>query len=209
MPRLFLGKGSYFGYAGRPVFSRLIYPAPIHGGLGVHVTLDLAGRMRFGPDVEWTEQENYDVDPRRADVFYASIRKYFPRLPDGALVPDYAGIRPKLTGQNEAAVDFMIDGPARARRAAPRQSVRHRVAGTYVRAVAGRGGRRQPWRLIDRVAALPEPGRTPDLLPGGGRRWHILRTFGFADGGNARRGLGLNHLDDRSGAALRGNDLGL
>ncbi len=112
VPRLFLGKGSYFGYAGRPVFSRLIYPAPIHGGLGVHVTLDLAGRMRFGPDVEWTEQENYDVDPKRADVFYASIRKYFPRLPDGALVPDYAGIRPKLTGQNEAAVDFMIDGPA-------------------------------------------------------------------------------------------------
>jgi len=112
VPRLFLGKGSYFGYAGRPVFSRLIYPAPIHGGLGVHVTLDLAGRMRFGPDVEWIEHENYDVDPRRAQVFYASIRKYFPRLPDGALVPDYAGIRPKLTGQNEAAADFMIDGPA-------------------------------------------------------------------------------------------------
>ncbi len=112
VPRLFLGKGSYFGYAGRPVFSRLIYPAPIHGGLGVHVTLDLAGRMRFGPDVEWTEKENYDVDPRRADVFYASIRKYFPRLPDGALVPDYAGIRPKLTGEKEAAADFMIDGPA-------------------------------------------------------------------------------------------------
>jgi L-2-hydroxyglutarate oxidase LhgO len=112
VPRLFLGKGSYFGYAGRPVFSRLVYPAPIHGGLGVHVTLDLAGRMRFGPDVEWTEQENYDVDPRRADVFYASIRKFFPRLKDGALVPDYAGIRPKLTGQNEPALDFMIDGPA-------------------------------------------------------------------------------------------------
>ncbi len=111
VPRLFLGKGSYFGYAGRPVFSRLIYPAPIHGGLGVHVTLDLAGRMRFGPDVEWIEEENYDVDPRRAQVFYASIRKYFPRLPDGALVPDYSGIRPKLTGPDEAAVDFMIDGP--------------------------------------------------------------------------------------------------
>jgi L-2-hydroxyglutarate oxidase LhgO len=111
VPRLFLGKGSYFGYAGKPVFSRLIYPAPIHGGLGVHVTLDLAGRMRFGPDVEWTDQENYDVDPKRADVFYASIRKYFPRLKDGALVPDYAGIRPKLTGPTEAAVDFMIDGP--------------------------------------------------------------------------------------------------
>jgi L-2-hydroxyglutarate oxidase LhgO len=112
VPKLFLGKGSYFGYAGKPVFSRLIYPAPIHGGLGVHVTLDLAGRMRFGPDVEWTDVENYDVDPKRADVFYAAIRKYFPRLQDGALVPDYAGIRPKLTGPTEAAVDFMIDGPA-------------------------------------------------------------------------------------------------
>jgi L-2-hydroxyglutarate oxidase LhgO len=111
VPRLYLGKGSYFGYAGKPVFSRLIYPAPIHGGLGVHVTLDLAGRMRFGPDVEWNDEENYDVDPKRADVFYASIRKYFPRLKDGALVPDYAGIRPKLTGPTEAAVDFMIDGP--------------------------------------------------------------------------------------------------
>jgi L-2-hydroxyglutarate oxidase LhgO len=111
LPQLFLGKGSYFGFAGKPVFSRLIYPAPIHGGLGVHVTLDLAGRMRFGPDVEWTEHENYDVDPKRADVFYAAIRKYFPRLKDGALVPDYAGIRPKLTGPTEAAADFMIDGP--------------------------------------------------------------------------------------------------
>jgi L-2-hydroxyglutarate oxidase LhgO len=112
VPRLFFGKGSYFGYAGRPVFSRLIYPAPIHGGLGVHVTLDLAGRMRFGPDVEWTDQENYDVDPKRADVFYASIRKYFPKLPDGALVPDYAGIRPKLTSEKEPAADFLIDTPA-------------------------------------------------------------------------------------------------
>ena len=112
VPRLFLGKGSYFGFAGRPAFSRLIYPAPIHGGLGVHVTLDLAGRMRFGPDVEWIEHETYDVDPKRADVFYKRIRDYFPRLPDGSLVPDYAGIRPKLTGRNEAAVDFMIDGPA-------------------------------------------------------------------------------------------------
>jgi L-2-hydroxyglutarate oxidase LhgO len=111
VPRLFLGKGSYFGYAGKPVFSRLIYPAPVHGGLGVHVTLDLAGRMRFGPDVEWIEHENYDVDPKRAEVFYASIRKYFPRLPDGALLPDYAGIRPKLTGPSEPAADFMIDGP--------------------------------------------------------------------------------------------------
>jgi len=112
VPPLFLGKGSYFAFAGRPVFSRLIYPVPIPGGLGVHVTLDMAGRMRFGPDVEWVDAENYDVDPTRAAVFYARIRDYWPELPDNGLVPDYCGIRPKLTGPKEPAVDFMIDGPS-------------------------------------------------------------------------------------------------
>jgi L-2-hydroxyglutarate oxidase LhgO len=112
VPRLVLAKGNYFGFSGRPAFTRLIYPAPVDGGLGVHVTLDLADRMRFGPDVEWIAQENYDVDPRRADAFYAAIRTYWPALPDGALVPDYAGIRPKLTGPGEPAADFLIDGPA-------------------------------------------------------------------------------------------------
>ena len=111
VPRLVLAKGNYFAYAGWPVFSRLIYPTPMPGGLGVHVTLDLAGRMRFGPDVEWIEHENYDVDPRRADVFYDRIRRYWPGLRDGMLAPDYAGIRPKLTGQGEPAADFMIDAP--------------------------------------------------------------------------------------------------
>jgi L-2-hydroxyglutarate oxidase LhgO len=113
VPRLVPAKGNYFGYAGRPAFSRLIYPAPVDGGLGVHVTLDLAGRMRFGPDVEWLKDRPYDyaVDPRRADSFYAAIRTYWPRLPDASLVPDYAGIRPKLTGKGEAQVDFMIDAP--------------------------------------------------------------------------------------------------
>ena len=108
VPRLVLGKGNYFGFAGRPVFSRLIYPTPIDGGLGVHVTLDLAGRMRFGPDVEWVTEENYTVDPRRADSFYDRIRTYWPGLPDGSLVPDYCGIRPKLTGPGEGQADFMI-----------------------------------------------------------------------------------------------------
>jgi len=112
VPRLVLGKGNYFSYAGKPVFSRLIYPTPIMGGLGVHVTLDLAGRMRFGPDVEWIEGENYDVDPTRAAAFYARIRTYWPGLPDGSLAPDYAGIRPKLTGPTEPQADFLIDTPA-------------------------------------------------------------------------------------------------
>ena len=108
VPPLVLAKGNYFAFAGRPVFSRLIYPTPVDGGLGVHVTLDLAGRMRFGPDVEWIDHESYTVDPRRADAFYQRIRGYWPGLPDGSLVPDYCGIRPKLTGPGEKAADFMI-----------------------------------------------------------------------------------------------------
>ena len=112
VPRLVLAKGNYFAFAGRPVFSRLIYPVPVPGGLGVHVTLDLAGRMRFGPDVEWIECEDYDVDPSRALAFYQRIRDYWPGLPDNSLAPDYCGIRPKLTGPGETAADFMIEGPA-------------------------------------------------------------------------------------------------
>ena len=112
IPRLVLAKGNYFNYSGRPAFSRLIYPVPVPGGLGVHVTLDLAGRMRFGPDVEWIESENYDVASERAQSVYASSRKYWPALPDNSLAPDYAGIRPKLSGPGEPAVDFMVEGPA-------------------------------------------------------------------------------------------------
>lgn len=112
VPRLVLARGHYFGCIGRPAFSRLIYPAPVEGGLGIHVTLDLAGRMRFGPDVEWIDTESYVVDPGRAKGFAAAIRRYWPGLPDGALFPDYAGIRPKLTGPGEAPADFLIDGPA-------------------------------------------------------------------------------------------------
>src|SRR6201987_3267437 len=111
VPRLVLGKGNYFGYAGKPVFSRLIYPTPVDGGLGVHVTLDMAGRMRFGPDVEWVTEENYAVDPRRADSFYARIRGYWPGLPGNSLVADYSGIRPKLRGPGEPQADFLIAGP--------------------------------------------------------------------------------------------------
>jgi L-2-hydroxyglutarate oxidase LhgO len=111
VPRLALAKGNYFSFPGRAVFSRLVYPVPVPGGLGVHATLDLAGRMRFGPDVEWIERENYDVAPGRAAAFYQRIRDYWPALPEGSLVPDYAGIRPKITGPGEAAADFMIDAP--------------------------------------------------------------------------------------------------
>ncbi len=92
VPRLVLAKGNYFSFNGRPVFSRLIYPTPVDGGLGVHVTLDLAGRMRFGRDVQWIAEESYGIDPSRAEAFYARIRSYWPGLPDNSLVPDYCGI---------------------------------------------------------------------------------------------------------------------
>jgi L-2-hydroxyglutarate oxidase LhgO len=111
VPRLVLAKGNYFGFNGRPAFSRLIYPTPVDGGLGVHVTLDFSGRMRFGPDVEWISEEKYDVDPARCGSFYERIRAYWPGLPDGSLVADYSGIRPKLTGPGEPAADFLIEGP--------------------------------------------------------------------------------------------------
>ena len=101
-------KGNYFGLAGAAPFSRLVYPVPSHGGLGVHLTLDLAGQARFGPDVEWVDREEYGVDPRRAEAFYAEVRKYWPGLPDGALLPAYAGIRPKLHGPGETAPDFLV-----------------------------------------------------------------------------------------------------
>lgn len=115
IPELTLAKGSYFGAAGKPAFERLIYPAPVDGGLGVHLTLDLAGRMRFGPDVEWLDTRDpdavdYSVDPARSESFYAAIRTYWPTLKDGALTPDYSGCRPKLSGRGQAAADFRIDG---------------------------------------------------------------------------------------------------
>jgi L-2-hydroxyglutarate oxidase LhgO len=112
VPELRLAKGSYFALAGPAPFSRLVYPVPELAGLGVHLTLDLAGSARFGPDVEWVEAEDYRVDPDRARAFYAAIRRYWPELADGALQPAYAGIRPKLQGPGEPARDFLIQGEA-------------------------------------------------------------------------------------------------
>jgi L-2-hydroxyglutarate oxidase LhgO len=110
VPRAFFAKGSYFTLAGRSPFARLIYPVPEAGGLGVHVTLDLAGRARFGPDVEWVDRPEYAVDSKRAEGFYSAVRQYWPQLPDGALEPAYAGVRPKLSGPGEPNADFRIDG---------------------------------------------------------------------------------------------------
>jgi L-2-hydroxyglutarate oxidase LhgO len=111
VPRLYLAKGSYFAVAGRSPFSRLIYPLPEPGGLGTHLTLDLAGTARLGPDVEWVDAIDYQVDPARSAGFAASARRFWPDLRDDALAPAYAGVRPKIAGAGEAAVDFMVSGP--------------------------------------------------------------------------------------------------
>ena len=109
-PETYYAKGNYYSLQGRAPFSHLIYPVPEQGGLGVHLSLDLGGNARFGPDVEWVDTLDYDVDPARAEKFYAAIRRYWPGLKEEALTPDYAGIRPKLTRAGEPAADFTIHG---------------------------------------------------------------------------------------------------
>ena len=116
IPFFTLAKGNYFSCQTKSAFKRLIYPVPVEGGLGVHITLDLGGRMRFGPDVEWLGHDDpdridYMVDLARADSFYDSVRQYWPGLPDGAIAADYSGCRPKLSAAGEPAADFRIDGP--------------------------------------------------------------------------------------------------
>ncbi|WP_145138316.1 NAD(P)/FAD-dependent oxidoreductase [Roseomonas gilardii] len=112
VPREYYAKGNYFTLAGRSPFSRLIYPVPVPGGLGTHLTIDLGGQARFGPDVEWVDHIDYVVDPRRGDSFYEAIRRYWPALPDGALQPGYSGIRPKIVPKGAPGQDFVIQGPA-------------------------------------------------------------------------------------------------
>lgn len=112
VPRAWFAKGNYFTLASRAPFSHLIYPVPQAAGLGVHLTLDLGGQTKFGPDVQWVSSpDDLVVDPARGDAFYAEVRKYWPALQDGALIPGYAGIRPKISGPDEAARDFLIQGP--------------------------------------------------------------------------------------------------
>jgi len=111
IPPKYLAKGSYFTLTGKAPFRHLIYPVPEPGGLGVHLTFDLGGQARFGPDVEWIDRIDYDVEPKRCEGFYAAIRKYWPELPDNSLQPAYSGIRGKTRGRGEAAGDFVIQGP--------------------------------------------------------------------------------------------------
>lgn len=112
VPKAYYAKGNYFALAGRSPFSHLIYPIPEKAGLGVHLTLDLGGQAKFGPDVEWVESaDDLKVQSARGDAFYAEVRKYWPALPDGALFAAFAGVRPKISGPHEAAADFCIHGP--------------------------------------------------------------------------------------------------
>ncbi len=116
VPDAHFSKGNYYALSGRAPFSRLIYPLPQDAWLGVHLTLDLGGQARFGPDAQWLPDEvtpplDYSVDPSRAQGFYADVRRYWPGLPDGALQPAYSGIRPKIHAPHEPAPDFMVQGP--------------------------------------------------------------------------------------------------
>jgi L-2-hydroxyglutarate oxidase LhgO len=111
VPDIYYAKGNYFSCSTRAPFSRLIYPMPEPGGLGVHLTIDLGGQAKFGPDVEWIDRIDYAVDPARAERFYPAIRRYWPTLPDGALTPSYSGIRPKIVPPAVAKQDFVIQGP--------------------------------------------------------------------------------------------------
>jgi L-2-hydroxyglutarate oxidase LhgO len=111
VPTAYYAKGNYFTLTGRSPFSRLIYPVPVPGGLGVHLTIDLGGQARFGPDVEWVDRIDYTVDPARAEKFYDAVRRYWPDLKDGAIQPGYAGIRPKIVPPSVAVQDFVVQGP--------------------------------------------------------------------------------------------------
>jgi L-2-hydroxyglutarate oxidase LhgO len=111
LPGIYMCKGNYFSLSGKAFFSHLIYPLPDEAGLGIHLTLDLAGKARFGPDTEWVEKIDYLIDENRAEIFYEAVRRYWPDLPDGSLHPDYSGIRAKLSGPGEEARDFLIQGP--------------------------------------------------------------------------------------------------
>jgi L-2-hydroxyglutarate oxidase LhgO len=111
VPAAYYAKGNYFTLSGRSPFSRLIYPVPVPGGLGVHLTVDLGGQARFGPDVQWIDEIDYTVDPARSESFYAAVRTYWPALKDGALQPGYAGIRPKTVPRGAPGQDFVVQGP--------------------------------------------------------------------------------------------------
>jgi L-2-hydroxyglutarate oxidase LhgO len=148
IPPLHLAKGNYFALSTPSPFSHLIYPEPKPGGLGIHLTLDMNGRARFGPDVEWIDAIDYAVDPGREGVFYADIRSYWPDLPDGALQPDYSGIRPKIERPGGSNTDFLIQDQRD-----------HGVAGLVNLFGIESPGLTSSLAIADRVAALVQETR--------------------------------------------------
>jgi len=156
IPRDYYCRGVYFTLPGKAPFRRPVYPVPEHAGLGVHYTPDLAGQGRFGPDTEWINGIDYTVDPRRGARFYAAIRKYWPGLPDGALQPGYAGIRPKISSRDEPAADFRIDG-----------AERHGIAGLVNLFGIESPGLTSSLAIADYVAALVNaPATAPTVAAG-------------------------------------------
>ncbi len=145
LPQQHFARGRYFAYAGRHPFDTLVYPVPEPGGLGVHLTLDLAGAARFGPDVTWLDAPDYTVDPAAAPAFAAAIRRYWPAIDASRLHPGHAGVRPKIAGPGDPAADFRIDGPAR-----------HGLAGLVNLFGIESPGITAALAIADHVAALPE-----------------------------------------------------
>jgi L-2-hydroxyglutarate oxidase LhgO len=111
IPPQYFAKAHYYTLSGKSPFRRLVYPVATHAFLGIHVTLDLGGQARFGPDVSWVDSVDYAFDHSRAPLFYAAIRRYYPGLRDGQLTPGYTGVRPKISGPKDAAADFLVQGP--------------------------------------------------------------------------------------------------
>lgn len=156
IPRDYYCRGVYFTLPGKAPFQRPVYPVPEHAGLGVHYTPDLAGQGRFGPDTEWIDGIDYTVDPKRGARFYAAIRKYWPGLPDGALQPGYAGIRPKISSRDEPAADFRIDG-----------AERHGIAGLINLFGIESPGLTSSLAIADYVAALINAPAAAPTVPAG------------------------------------------
>ena len=161
IPKLHYGKGIYFRLAGKAPFDHLIYPPPIAGALGTHYRKDLGGQAVFGPDLAYVDTEDYSVDPTKAAEFESYIRPFWPGLPDGALTPDYAGLRPKIHGPGEAQPDFRLDGRGVHGIPGLIRSVRYRKSGPYIVTGDRRGGRRatggRPRGLIARRCAPYKP----------------------------------------------------
>ena len=172
IPPAYFCRGVYFTLLGKTPFRRLIYPVPVPGGLGVHITLDLAGQARFGPDVEWIPDVDYAVDPRRGDAFYAAVRRYWPGLRDGALAAGLCRHPPEDQRPERGGGRFCRAGAGDARRPRSRQSLRHRIAGPDGLVAAGRRGiapaRPVAVRLVAVVAQPPERHRPRQHFRQGG-----------------------------------------